>query len=181
MELVANLLGVIIEEEMGTCFGIMWDGWSTGTRHYVAVFVVYNTANGTVERLIGMSPMEDGQIADAQIEHFAAILAVYGKATTMTNFVKLQQHNHTLVEVRALFDACINKYPGTSDYLAADANIVHSPLFESAVVKIATSLPLSNAELKTIESFQVSTPSASQEAPPAADFATEVLRQVKMS
>ncbi|KAE9011683.1 hypothetical protein PR003_g13491 [Phytophthora rubi] len=38
---------------------------------------------------------------------------------------KLQQPKRTLVEVHALFDACIKMSPGMSDYLAAEANIVY--------------------------------------------------------
>ncbi|KAE9215276.1 hypothetical protein PF004_g14804 [Phytophthora fragariae] len=307
MARVAARVGTIIAEEMGTCIGIMWDGWSCGTRHYVAVLVVYHGPNGPIERLIGLSPAEDGQTADAQIEIMAAILEVYGKTTRMIKFVvgdncvtnqalatklgvplvgcashrfnlamvkyltnsadlisqirdlmttlrlpnnaaqlalhtpllaersnatrwssvwkmvdkyvrirdaakhvaavedilprgnahrrivglhaklkelhsvceKLQHHKRTLGEVRALFDACIKKYPIIDSYLGEDAAIVHSPVFESAVVKLTSALPLSTVEQAALEPFRKSPSSEAQEPPPAGDFATQVLRQAK--
>ncbi|KAG4045724.1 hypothetical protein PC123_g18878 [Phytophthora cactorum] len=81
--------------------------------------------------------------------------------------------------MRALFDACIKKYPGMGHYLDEDAAIVHSPVFESAMIKITSSRTLSGPELKTLEPFRVSTGEGTQEVAPAADFASEVLRQAK--
>jgi hypothetical protein len=46
---------------------------------------------------------------------------------------KLQYHRRSLAEVRALFDACVEKYPAMKEHLDAGADIVHSPVFESAV------------------------------------------------
>ncbi|KAG6957148.1 hypothetical protein JG687_00010171 [Phytophthora cactorum] len=42
MHRVADRVGNTIAKEMGECFGIMFDRWSSGTRHFVAVFVVYH-------------------------------------------------------------------------------------------------------------------------------------------
>ncbi|KAG3126503.1 hypothetical protein PI124_g12272 [Phytophthora idaei] len=60
MQRVADREGNTIAKEMGECFGIMFDGCSSGTRHFVAVFVVYHGGTGLCEMLIGLSPMEDG-------------------------------------------------------------------------------------------------------------------------
>eukprot|EP00644_Phytophthora_capsici_P002764 jgi/Phyca11/124924/e_gw1.55.228.1 len=65
----------------------MFDGWSSGTRHFVAVFVVYHGSDGLCERLVGLAPMKDGQSADAHIEFIDAILDVYGKTLAMVKFV----------------------------------------------------------------------------------------------
>eukprot|EP00644_Phytophthora_capsici_P009861 jgi/Phyca11/119644/e_gw1.39.275.1 len=238
----------------------MFDGWSSGTRHFVAVFVVYHGSDGLCERLVGLAPMKDGQSADAHIEFIDAILDVYGKTLAMVKFVvadncatnksvatkldvpligcashrfnlamvrflsnhehlinmiqrlmtslrqpnnaaqlalhtallpekanatrwssvwkmvhkyvcirdaakhvaeveellprlsehrrirvlhdklkelqsvseKLQHHSRTLGEVRALFDACMTKYPVMEEYLKPTAEIVHPPVFEAA-------------------------------------------------
>ncbi|KAG3116523.1 hypothetical protein PI124_g4857 [Phytophthora idaei] len=67
MERVAGRVGNTIAKEMGTFFGIMWDGWSSGTYHYVTVVAVYAGSNGRVERVIALSPTEDGQTADDQL------------------------------------------------------------------------------------------------------------------
>ncbi|KAG6957459.1 hypothetical protein JG688_00010956, partial [Phytophthora aleatoria] len=229
MERVAGRVGNTIAKEIGTIFGIMWDGWSSGTYHYVAVVAVYAGSNGRVERVVAFSPTEDGQTADDQIELIEAVLAVYDKTLEMVKFVvgcashrynlamvsfladsedlisqirrlmtSLRRpnnaaqlalhthltaersnatrwssvwemvdkfirirdaakhvaaaedlllcgsahhriHNRTLVEMRALFDACIKKYPGMGHYLDEDAAFVHSPVLESAMIKITSS------------------------------------------
>ncbi|KAG3150188.1 hypothetical protein PI124_g13109 [Phytophthora idaei] len=59
---------------------------------------------------------------------------------------KLQQHKRTLGEVRALFDACMAKYPVMEEYLKPTTKIVHSPTFEAAVIKVTSSLPVTSAE-----------------------------------
>ncbi|KAG3072665.1 hypothetical protein PI124_g18015 [Phytophthora idaei] len=87
MERVAGRVGNTIAKEMGTFFGIMWDGWSSGTYHYVAVVAVYAGSNGRVERVVVFSPTEDGQTADDQIELIEAVLAVYDKTLEMVKFV----------------------------------------------------------------------------------------------
>ncbi|GMF28446.1 unnamed protein product [Phytophthora fragariaefolia] len=87
MERVSARVGRVIAEEMGACFGIMWDGWSCGSRHFVVVFAVYHGPDGPMERLIGLSPKEDAQTADAQIELMQGVLTVYNKDTTMIKFV----------------------------------------------------------------------------------------------
>ncbi|GMF23271.1 unnamed protein product [Phytophthora fragariaefolia] len=49
--------------------------------------------------------------------------------------LKLQSNETTLADVRTLFDGVVKRYPGTSNYLTKDATIVHSPTFETAIVK----------------------------------------------
>jgi hypothetical protein len=46
----------------------------------------------------------------------------------------LQSSTIDLLAVRKLFDHTIRSYPGMSSYLAIDADIVHSPGFEAALV-----------------------------------------------
>ncbi|POM77915.1 LOW QUALITY PROTEIN: Hypothetical protein PHPALM_4628 [Phytophthora palmivora] len=48
----------------------------------------------------------------------------------------LQSNETTLADVRVLFDGVVKRYPEMSNYLAKDATIVHSPTFETAVVKV---------------------------------------------
>lgn len=283
MRRVAECVGNTIAAEMGTAFGLMFDGWTFGTHHYVAIFAIYHGTNGLCELLIGLSPMEEGLTPEAHIQYITSILDVYEKTISMVKFlvadncstnqsfatklqvpligcashrfnlavclflsesddlifqvqslmiqlrypnnaaelsrhtekmpvranvtrwysvfemldryieirdaikevpavderlprgsayrrivslhqklkelnsvcVKLQHHKRTLGEVRALlFDASLEKYPITEKHLKAGAKIVHSPVFESAVVKITTSLPLTAAKQKTIEPFR---------------------------
>ncbi|KAK1931336.1 hypothetical protein P3T76_013092 [Phytophthora citrophthora] len=91
----------------------------------------------------------------------------------------LQHHKRTLEEVRALFDACIEKYPVMSKYLDADAKIVHAPCFEKAVVKAIRGGVLSRAEQTILEPFRAELPFETEREPPTTDFAAAVLREAK--
>ncbi|KAG6943264.1 hypothetical protein JG688_00017691 [Phytophthora aleatoria] len=41
MQKVARNVGVLIEKEMGNFFGVMCDGWSHSSVHYVAIYGVF--------------------------------------------------------------------------------------------------------------------------------------------
>ena len=51
---------------------------------------------------------------------------------------QLQDPTTTLSDVRAIFDAVLEKYDSVSlnIYLAVDANIIHSHAFETGIVKV---------------------------------------------
>ena len=49
---------------------------------------------------------------------------------------QLQDPTTTLSDVRAIFNAAIEEYESLSFYLKADADIIKSPHFESAIVKV---------------------------------------------
>ncbi|KAG2996060.1 hypothetical protein PC121_g19244 [Phytophthora cactorum] len=92
--------------------------------------------------------------------------------------VKFQSEERTLADVRLLFDAVMAKYPATSHNLSASARIVHSPVFESAIVKLLSDRALTAEEEKSVDRFAV-TDSTSNEAPRRVNFTTETLRQAK--
>ena len=48
----------------------------------------------------------------------------------------LQKSNICIAQARTLFDAVLEKFPETESRLSSAANIVHTPRFESALVKI---------------------------------------------
>ena len=48
----------------------------------------------------------------------------------------LQKDGINMYEVRVLFDAAIEEYPIMSKYLSTTAKIIHSPDFESGLVKL---------------------------------------------
>ncbi|ETP50571.1 hypothetical protein F442_04153 [Phytophthora nicotianae P10297] len=88
----------------------------------------------------------------------------------------LQSNKTTLSDVRIMFDGVIKRYPNMAKYLSQDANIVHSPAFESAVVKIMHQERLSRLETAAIASFQVGESSASEpEEANASSFAATLL------
>lgn len=93
--------------------------------------------------------------------------------------VRLQADKCSMADVRLLFDACTAKYPVMGEYLSPSANIIHSPEFEDAIVKLQNDLPLSSSEQHAVEKFVVK-PGESTPAPCArVDFASTILRQAK--
>ncbi|DAZ94455.1 TPA: hypothetical protein N0F65_003491 [Lagenidium giganteum] len=81
--------------------------------------------------------------------------------------VKLQHVDCSLGDVRALFDACIIKYP-----------IVHSPRFENAVVRLTTDATLSTSDKTQLEPFLVANVVAAA-LERREDFASSILRKAK--
>ncbi|KAG1697033.1 hypothetical protein DVH05_028625 [Phytophthora capsici] len=73
----------------------------------------------------------------------------------------------------------MTKYPVMEEYLKPTAEIVHSPVFEAAVIKVTSALPISGAEAKAIEAFWRPESPGQSEDEPAADFASEILRRAK--
>jgi hypothetical protein len=48
----------------------------------------------------------------------------------------LQDNNRTLLEVRAIFDGLLEKYPGMHRYISNESDFVHSPKFENGIIKV---------------------------------------------
>ncbi|KAG6944665.1 hypothetical protein JG687_00017733 [Phytophthora cactorum] len=68
MHHIAEKVRVNLEVIMGVCFGIMFDGWSNGSVHYVAVYGVLEAYGILRIQLLAVSPLQDGsQDADAHI------------------------------------------------------------------------------------------------------------------
>ncbi|ETO82003.1 hypothetical protein F444_03769 [Phytophthora nicotianae P1976] len=67
----------------------------------------------------------------------------------------LQHERTTLADVRLLFDKVIAYYPIMADHLRASAKIVHSPTFESALVKIGNGDTLATTEARAVKCFEV--------------------------
>ncbi|KUG01955.1 hypothetical protein AM587_10008179 [Phytophthora nicotianae] len=207
-----------IEDEMGEFFALMYDGWTCHSLHFLGIFAVYVVNGVRNQRLLSLSPMDDGQTASAHLEHMESVLMLYNKDQSMRYMkirdailtvsaveelvprgnghrriaavtdklveldsvcVKLQAEERSMAEVRLLFDACMVKYPEMSEYLQPAAQIVHSPLFESAIVKVQNDLPLSSPEQQEIEAFVLPTNESSPAVRPRVDFASTVLRQAK--
>ncbi|ETP22338.1 hypothetical protein F441_04320, partial [Phytophthora nicotianae CJ01A1] len=60
MIMVAPKLGSVIEEEMENEIGIMYDGWTHGTMHYVAVYGIYVVGDRLRRTLLALSPLDGG-------------------------------------------------------------------------------------------------------------------------
>lgn len=75
-----------------------------------------------------------------QLPKKSALENIKGLFDKMKDFnsvmLKLQESNITLLDVRKLFDFTINSYPTMKNYLGSRAEIVFSPDFEAAVVRM---------------------------------------------
>ncbi|KAG3013494.1 hypothetical protein PC121_g9457 [Phytophthora cactorum] len=75
---------------------------------------------------------------------------------------KLQSDGLTLLDARYLFDGLLEQRPSFSNYLSLYADIVHSPTFEAAVVKVPAgdSALLTAEEAEELEPFKVAAESS---------------------
>lgn len=67
----------------------------------------------------------------------------------------LQDLTMTMGKVRALFDGVLQKYPDMKHYIHPKSDIVHAPLFESALVKLEQGTALTKSEAKAVSSLLV--------------------------
>ncbi|KAG3035974.1 hypothetical protein PC121_g5758 [Phytophthora cactorum] len=70
---------------------------------------------------------------------------------------KLQEESISMKAVRLLFDNMVEISPVTGDHRRTDAAIVHSPVFESAVVKVSrgSEADLTPEELQALHPFEL--------------------------
>ncbi|KAE9222690.1 hypothetical protein PF002_g15184 [Phytophthora fragariae] len=74
MQRCSTKVGSLIKTEMGELFGLMWDGWSHASVHYVAIYAVCNVGGKRPERLLSLSPLDGGsQDAEMYIEMFNSL------------------------------------------------------------------------------------------------------------
>lgn len=93
----------------------------------------------------------------------------------------LQEESTSVSDVRAMFDAVIEEFPETTDRLTSSAEIVHSPLFESAVVKVqrGNSSALSREERAMLSSLELVRSGESSESDDRLSFAQRALKRQK--
>uniref|UniRef100_H3GLP2 BED-type domain-containing protein n=1 Tax=Phytophthora ramorum TaxID=164328 RepID=H3GLP2_PHYRM len=84
---VAGKVGVRIAVDINDQFGLMFDGWTSGTMHFVAIYGVF-VQDGTLRQvMLAISPAEYGQSAEAHLEMIDAVLELYNKDSAMIIFV----------------------------------------------------------------------------------------------
>ncbi|KAG2775699.1 hypothetical protein PC129_g17075 [Phytophthora cactorum] len=76
---VAGKVGQTIASEMGESFGLMFDGWTCNSLHFLGIFAVYAVNGVRHQHLLALFPMDGSQTADAHLEHIESVLSVYGK------------------------------------------------------------------------------------------------------
>jgi hypothetical protein len=302
---IAAEVGKLLRNELGTLFGLMFDGWSHAGVHYVALYAVY-VLNGKLRLpLLGISPLADGtQTAVAHIELFENLLDVYEKTKDMVAFLvgdncstnlciankmgvplvgcashrlnlavnkflvpyedaldevhtlmialrnennlaelkkhtelnpikrnvtrwsstfemveryiriraaikkvdaveeliptgakhrklvgllehlkkfnsickRLQRDDTDMAEVRLMFDALVAEYPVMAEHLKSTAKIIHTPAFESGVVKVIAGSALSPAETAALKRFEVALPTGKKRTERDEDYASLLLQ-----
>ncbi|KAK1935024.1 hypothetical protein P3T76_010790 [Phytophthora citrophthora] len=87
MRHVASNVGKKIDALMGEAFGLMFDGWSCGTLHFVAIYAVCVKDDVLNQPLLSISHAEHGQTADTHIEMIDSVIDVYHKVREMLCFI----------------------------------------------------------------------------------------------
>ncbi len=70
-----------ISEELPKSFGLIFDGWSEGNRHFVAVFACYHMDGQTMTPLLAIAPLFDEENYDAASHkaYIGDVLELFGK------------------------------------------------------------------------------------------------------
>ncbi|ETN16736.1 hypothetical protein PPTG_05879 [Phytophthora nicotianae INRA-310] len=131
---------------------------------------------------------DDDELADyppSRTAHrkLAALLASLEDVESVSK--RLQANRLTSLDARDLFDGLLEIQPSFAKYIAPDANIVHWPDFEKAVVKVLTghAALLTDAETATLKSFKrrASMASVSERAAVTKEgFAERILKRRKV-
>ncbi|POM78772.1 Hypothetical protein PHPALM_3656 [Phytophthora palmivora] len=80
-------VGERISQDMSDAFGLMFDRWTCGTHHIVAIYGVFTKDDKLQQFLLAVSPTEFGQTADAHIEMIDMILNLYHRDGEMVLFI----------------------------------------------------------------------------------------------
>ncbi|KAG3062618.1 hypothetical protein PI124_g22647 [Phytophthora idaei] len=83
---VAGKVGQTIASEMGESFGLMFDGWTCNSPHFLDIFAVYAVNGVRHQHLLALFPVDGSQTADAHLEHIESVLSVDGKGLDMARF-----------------------------------------------------------------------------------------------
>ncbi|KAG4039164.1 hypothetical protein PC123_g25280 [Phytophthora cactorum] len=103
LEWLAIKVGHKLEKELGTLFGLMFDGWSHAGGDYVALFAVYEADGKLHVPLLGLSPLADrSQTADAHAKLFENTMTRRSHRLNLAVNKFLAPHESMLSEVNTL-------------------------------------------------------------------------------
>ncbi|KAG2875138.1 hypothetical protein PC116_g2696 [Phytophthora cactorum] len=77
----------MIAKEMGTSFSLMFNSWTSHSLHFLAIYAVYVLNGERCQRPLSFSPMEDGQTAEAHLEHIASVSDFTRKTSIWCGFL----------------------------------------------------------------------------------------------
>ncbi|OWZ06923.1 hypothetical protein PHMEG_00020755 [Phytophthora megakarya] len=182
-------------------YGIVLDGWTSGGRHYIAIFAVFNDPGSTDTTgprssdyhddlecpsrrfvLLAFCPMEDEGDLSAQ-SLFDLIADTLTKTYAFESVTKtLQGSTLTLSAARRLFDHAISNYPDLKERLAPTAAIVNYPSLESGLIKIQRGQALTAAERTACAAFRVedtTNPEEERGDAPSSSFVAQAFKRRK--
>ncbi|KAE8972872.1 hypothetical protein PR002_g26375 [Phytophthora rubi] len=81
-----------------------------------------------------------------------------------------------MAEVRVMFDALVKEYPFMADHLKSTSKIVHTPAFETGVVKVIAGSVLSSAEEASLKRFEVTPATGKNRKEREEDYASLLVR-----
>ncbi|GMF49392.1 unnamed protein product [Phytophthora fragariaefolia] len=91
MEAVVKAVEQAIDADMPESFGLVLDGWSPGTEHYLAVYGCYETDAGPRYPLLSLAPgiedADDQMNAEGHLRAFARFLPFFGKSMSGCKFL----------------------------------------------------------------------------------------------
>ncbi|KAG2768906.1 hypothetical protein Pcac1_g19930 [Phytophthora cactorum] len=87
MRHVAAKVGARIAVDMNGQFGLMFDGWTSCTTHFVTIYAIFTKDGILSQVLLSISPAEYGQSAEAYLEMIDAVLELYNKDSAMIMFI----------------------------------------------------------------------------------------------
>jgi hypothetical protein len=149
MEGVAAKVGAALATEIGELVGLIFDGWSHASFHYIGIFAVYEVNGKRYQPLLGVSPLEEGQQdANAHIRLMYSVFAVYNKTIDMARFLVADNcaTNKTiatklgipLVDCASdMFNLAANKLYADSEDLLGDVNSLMAKAAESQQLRRA--------------------------------------------
>ncbi|RLN92480.1 hypothetical protein BBJ28_00013556 [Nothophytophthora sp. Chile5] len=73
--------------EMGDQFGLMFDGWTNSSFHFLSLFAVFLRDGERCKRLLALSQMDEGISADANLAHIESVLEDYSKQLSTVRFI----------------------------------------------------------------------------------------------
>ncbi len=89
-QLLNDAVIVKIKAVLPNKFGLILDGWSNGTKHFVAIYAVFPNSKGKREQiLLDMQPFPDetNQTADNHIDFIHYVLDCYSKSRSNIVFI----------------------------------------------------------------------------------------------
>ncbi|KAG3008832.1 hypothetical protein PC121_g16768 [Phytophthora cactorum] len=87
MRHVVAKVGARIAVDMNGQFGLMFDGWTSGTTHFVTIYGIFTKDGILSQVLLSISPAEYGQSAEAYLEMIDAVLELYNKDSAVIMFI----------------------------------------------------------------------------------------------